>query len=255
MLVSVSFIVYVKSSKSIFYKENPMYPSQTAASYEVVYTTLKKRILYLELVPGTLVSETETAKEFSVSRTPVRDAFKALVNEGLLEVRPHIGTFVTLIDINDILSLLYIREVMEKAILKELALSFNQSQEFQLRHILHNQKTLIENTSLTPRDLAMAFANSDDDFHKTLCSLTGKAHLFTYFQMINVQYERFRAFLNLNNTSMVNHFYLQHLKLLDCIKNKDLNRLDLVLTQHAYDGFNNNSNLIYQYPDFFNISR
>lgn len=231
-----------------------MNQSQVISAYEVVYTTLKKRILYLELIPGTLVSEIETAKEFSVSRTPVRDAFKALVNEGLLEVRPHIGTFVTLIHINDILSLLYIRGIMEKAILKELALSFNESQEFQLRHILHNQKKLIENKSLTSHDLVIEFAKSDSDFHKALFSLIGKDNLINYFKMINVQYERFRVFLNLNNTSMVNHLYLQHLKLLECIKNKDIDELDLVLTHHVYDEFNNNSNLIYQYQNFFNVS-
>lgn len=44
----------------------------------------------MNLVPGTLVSENEMASIFSISRTPVRDAFKVLVNEGLLEVKSHI---------------------------------------------------------------------------------------------------------------------------------------------------------------------
>lgn len=232
-----------------------MNPSQRTASYEAVYTTLKKRILYLELIPGTLVSEIETAKEFSVSRTPVRDAFKALVNDGLLEVKPHIGTFVTLIDINDISNILYIREIMEKAILKELTLSFNQSQEFELRHILHHQNKLIKDSSLDPKNFAKEFAISDNAFHNTLFTLAGKANLITYFQMINPQYERFRTFLNLNNKSSVDLLYSQHIKLLDCIKNKDIDQLDSVLTCHIYDGFNCNSNLIYEYPNYFNLDK
>lgn len=232
-----------------------MNPVQIPASGEAVYNTLKKRILYLELIPGTLVSEIETAKEFSVSRTPVRDAFKALVTEGLLEVKPHIGTFVTLIDINDISNILYIREVMEKAVLKELALSFNQSQEFQIRHILHRQNELIEDSALSPIEFSREFATSDNDFHNTLFTLAGKASLIPYFQLINPQYERFRAFLNLHDRSTVKLLYLQHAKALDFIKNRDIEQLEDLITHHIYDGFNNNSNLIYQYPDYFHISK
>lgn len=226
-------------------------PSSTTASYEVIYNTLKKRITYLELIPGTLVSEIETAKEFSVSRTPVRDAFKALVNEGLLEVKPHVGTFVSLIDINEISDILYIREIMEKAILRDLSASFNQSQEFKLRHILHNQENLIENNSLSPQDFATEFARSDNEFHQALFTLAGKENLITYFQMISAQYERFRTFLNFEDKSTVKTLYLQHVKLLDCIKNKDMNELDTILTHHIYDGFNSKANLIYEYPNYF----
>lgn len=226
-------------------------PSSNTASYEVIYNTLKKRIVYLELIPGTLVSEIETAKEFSVSRTPVRDVFKALVNEGLLEVKPYVGTFVSLIDINEISDILYIREVMEKAILRDLSASFNQSQEFKLRHILHNQENLIENNSLSPQDFAKEFARSDNEFHQALFTLVGKENLITYFQMINAQYERFRTFLNFEDKSTVKTLYLQHVKLLDCIKNKDMNELDLTLTHHIYDGFNSKANLIYEYPNYF----
>ena len=224
---------------------------QLTASYEAVYNTLKKRILHLELPPGTMVSEIEIAKEFSVSRTPVRDAFKALVNEKLLEVKPHIGTFVTLIDINEVSTLLYIREIIEKAIIKELALSFNQSQEFKLRHILHTQQQLIEDTTLSPQDFAKAFSESDHNFHQTLCTLAGKATLISYFESINAQYERFKTFLNLENRATTKTLYLQHLKLLDCIKNKELEELDLVLTHHIYDGFNDKVNLINEYPHYF----
>ena len=49
-------------------------------------------------------------KKFNISRTPVRDAFKRLELDGLLEVRSHIGTFVTLIDLDNVADLIYMRE-------------------------------------------------------------------------------------------------------------------------------------------------
>ena len=225
--------------------------SQITASYEIVYSTLKQRILHLELPPGSLVSEIETAKEFAVSRTPVRDAFKALVNDGLLEVKPHIGTFVTLIDINKISDILYIREVIEKSILNELMLSFNQSQAFKLKHILHTQQTLIEDTSLSIKEFAKEFSKSDNAFHHALFSLVGKASLITYFQTINAQYERFRTFLNFEDRTTAETLYTEHLELLEGIKNKDINTVNTLITHHIYDGFNNKSTLFNEYPNYF----
>lgn len=45
---------------------------------------------------------------------------KSASNEELLEVKPHIGTFVTPIVLKQISDFLYIREVLEKAITTEL---------------------------------------------------------------------------------------------------------------------------------------
>lgn len=228
-----------------------MNQSQTTASYEIIYNTLKKRILHLELIPGTMVSEIETAKEFAISRTPVRDAFKALVSDGLLEVKPHIGTFVTLIDLNKILDILYIREVMEKSILKELALSFTPVHEFKLKHILHTQKSLIDNTELSAQEFAMAFIKTDHEFHQTLCTLAGKSNLITYFNMINIQYERFRTFLNFESKASAQTLYEEHVNLLNCIKDRDFEAIDATLSHHIYNGFHSRTQLIYKYPNYF----
>ena len=225
--------------------------SQVTASYEVVYNTLKRRILHLELVPGAVVSEIETAKEFSVSRTPVRDAFKALIGEGLLEVKPHIGTFVTLINLTKISDILYIREIVEKAVLHELALSFHQSHEFKLNHILHNQKLILDNILLSNQIFAMEFVRSDNEFHQILFKLAGRENLIHYYETINGHYERFRTFLNFEDRSSANKLYEQHLQLIDHLKNKEFTQLNQLLTRHIYDGFNCKTNVIYEHPEYF----
>ena len=61
-----------------------------SGTYNNVYQQLKDEILHLELPPGTAIGEIETASRFETSRTPVRDAFKLLELEGLLEIKPHI---------------------------------------------------------------------------------------------------------------------------------------------------------------------
>ena len=47
-----------------------------------------------EYAPGAALSEVRLAELFDVSRTPVREALKQLQVEGLVEIRPKVGTFV-----------------------------------------------------------------------------------------------------------------------------------------------------------------
>jgi DNA-binding GntR family transcriptional regulator len=58
-------------------------PRGTGASY--VHEQLKNKILHLELMPGTLLDETEISKQFGVSRSPVREALIRLSAEGLVQ--------------------------------------------------------------------------------------------------------------------------------------------------------------------------
>lgn len=55
---------------------------------------LRALVLGGEYAPGALLPELFLAQEFQVSRTPVREALKQLENEGLVEIRPRVGTFV-----------------------------------------------------------------------------------------------------------------------------------------------------------------
>ena len=100
---------------------------------DIVYKSLKNEILHLHLLPGSAVSEIETSNKYNVSRTPVRDAFKALASEGLLEVVPHVGTFVSYIDIREISDILFLREVVEQAVLRILATTYTQAQILKIR--------------------------------------------------------------------------------------------------------------------------
>jgi DNA-binding GntR family transcriptional regulator len=78
-----------------------MYPgahAQPLSAREGVYAKLKEQILNLELPPGTALSEMESSLALGVSRTSVRESFVRLAQEGLVQVLPQRGTFVSLID-------------------------------------------------------------------------------------------------------------------------------------------------------------
>ncbi len=64
----------------------------------IVFETLRDQILVNKLHPGDMLGEVVLAREFGVSRTPVRQALQRLAALGLVEIRDGAGTFVTPID-------------------------------------------------------------------------------------------------------------------------------------------------------------
>jgi len=65
------------------------------------------------LQAGTVVSEMKIADELGISRTPVGQAIRQLVSEGLMEQLPRYGTMVKEITKQDIKDLYELREAME----------------------------------------------------------------------------------------------------------------------------------------------
>ncbi|MGH3149676.1 MAG: GntR family transcriptional regulator [Streptosporangiaceae bacterium] len=86
-----------------------------------VIQAIRERIINGELEPGASLSEIALAEVFDVSRTPVREALKQLQAEGLVEIRPRVGTFVTAPSRREINELFEIKGLLEGAAARLLA--------------------------------------------------------------------------------------------------------------------------------------
>ena len=77
------------------------------------YADLRDSIVTLRLAPGTALREDELMRELGLGRTPLREAVKRLALEGLVEVRPRSGTFVTDVRAEDIVHIAELRAELE----------------------------------------------------------------------------------------------------------------------------------------------
>lgn len=77
--------------------------------YQDLYKALRERIVLGELGPGTVLSENNLAKEFQVSRTPIRRVLQHLEHNGFVSTKHGIGTIVNPIDIIEIKELYDLR--------------------------------------------------------------------------------------------------------------------------------------------------
>ena len=67
--------------------------------HDQLVAKLREMILNSELRPGSALPEKMLCESFGVSRTPLREAFKVLASEGLIELRPHRTPQITRHDI------------------------------------------------------------------------------------------------------------------------------------------------------------
>ena len=90
------------------------YTVQVSSVQEMVYRTLRDKIVSMELKPGTTISTQEIADSMSVSRTPVREAFIRLQREDLLDVTPQRSTVVSKINMDRVYQERFIREALDR---------------------------------------------------------------------------------------------------------------------------------------------
>lgn len=98
-----------------------------------VAARLRDRITAGDLTSGASLSEVTLATEYGVSRTPVREALKQLQAEGLVEIRPRVGTFVTAPTRLEVVELFELKEILEGAAARLLASRGNVSELASLR--------------------------------------------------------------------------------------------------------------------------
>lgn len=83
-----------------------------------LYLALKERLINCIYPPGSLLNEMQLAEEFSVSRTPVREAIGRLEMDGYVRVLPKKGIYVTDISLNDVHQIFQTRIEIEPLTMK-----------------------------------------------------------------------------------------------------------------------------------------
>jgi len=81
---------------------------------EIVTDILRKAILGGVIAPGTKLNETSLANQLNVSRGPLREAIRELVQSGLLETRSYAGARVCKPDLIYVTELYQVRKPLEK---------------------------------------------------------------------------------------------------------------------------------------------
>ncbi|WP_241962915.1 GntR family transcriptional regulator [Thalassorhabdomicrobium marinisediminis] len=206
---------------------------------------LRSRIIRNDLRPMSRLSEPEIAKEYGVSRQPVREAFITLMNEGLVEVRPQRGTYVCKIDYNAVLNARFVREAVEADIARKLA---SEGHDHLIRD-LRAQLTLQRDVS---KDSPERFMELDERFHMTLAQGAGVAKSWGFLEGIKSQMDRVRfiTFEEFPIAKLID----QHERIVDFIEQKAVSGAEDAMRAHLREILNSLPRVQDLYPDYFENS-
>ncbi|MGM0883129.1 MAG: GntR family transcriptional regulator [Bacillota bacterium] len=217
---------------------------QPFSTRDAVYLQLRDQILKLELPPGTPLSENETSLLFQVSRTPVRESFLRLAQEGLVQVLPQRGTFVSLIDTELVEEGRFMREQLEKSVIR---LACEQFPEEALASLELN--LLQQEASMMKQDDKHMF-ELDEAFHGIIFEGCRKTNIWSVIQQMNVHLNRSRM-LRLADDHNWQNLYEQHRQMAETIKSGEADLAEQLMKEHLSLNITDQAVLKEKYPNYY----
>jgi GntR family transcriptional regulator, rspAB operon transcriptional repressor len=214
----------------------------TAASR--IYSDLRIELLSLERRPGEAISEAQIALSYGVSRTPVREAILKLSDEGLLEIYPQSGIFVSRIPIAALPEAIIIRRALEETTARLAAERATSSQILALRSVLERQR---EASAAGDSD---TFHQADELFHATVADVAGHPGIWKFIQQVKVHVDRYRR-LTLPQHGRIPKVIAEHEAVLTAIEAHDPERARRAMEAHLESLLDNISTTQHINPEFF----
>ncbi|ARE42106.1 Transcriptional regulator, GntR family [Rhodovulum sp. P5] len=209
-----------------------------------IYQFLHDRIIRNELKPGDQISESEIARNCSVSRQPVREAFIKLADQGLLWIRPQRGTIVSRITYDAVLDARFLREAFEADIVKVLARDPDPALITELRAQIMAQKAI---GKAAPRD----FIDLDEKFHRTFAEGAGKGGAWKQIEGLKSQMDRVR-YLSLGDLP-VRNLIGQHENIVNLIAAGNVSGAEAAIRSHLRAILHDLPEITLAHPEFFEL--
>ncbi len=196
---------------------------------EKTYLVLKDKILRRQLEPGARISVEEIAHGLGVSRTPVTDALKRLALEGLVEIQPRRGTFVTELTARDVGELFDIRLLIELHAARRLV-SQGRAREF-LEAVDEPINRMREATVNGNYGDYESFISADRQLHGILVGMSENQRLMQIFTELNVHMRVARAHY-LNSVENARQAHQEHEAILAAFELGEARAVEQALTLH-----------------------
>jgi DNA-binding GntR family transcriptional regulator len=214
----------------------------TAASK--IYSDLRTELVSLQRRPGEVVSEAKIALSYGVSRTPVREAILKLADEGLVEIFPQSGIFVSRIPIAALPEAIIVRKALEETTSSMAAERATSSQILALHTILERQR---EADAAGDSD---TFHRADEQFHATIAEIAGYPGIWMLIQQVKVHVDRYRR-LTLPQQGRIPRVIVEHENILSAIEAHDASGARAAMATHL-DNLRDNIALTQHInPEFF----
>ena len=195
----------------------------------VVHRELERRILAGELAPGDKLNEADIAGELSVSRGPVREAFRALEQAGLVRTEKNRGVFVRQVSVEEADEIYEVRAGLDEMIGRLAAERATADEVGELKELVKRMQQVARNKDVN------AYYPLNVRFHDRLAEVSGNKTLAaTYRRLVNELHLHRRE----TPARGANSFPIstrEHAQIVDAIARGDAEEAGVLLREHAME--------------------
>jgi GntR family transcriptional regulator, rspAB operon transcriptional repressor len=184
-----------------------MFPaSQDQTSKNAIYIALRRLIIMGHHRPGERFDVETIARQYSTSVTPVREALQMLSQEGLVNIKPRSGYFVSHTTLKQLHDLLDLRRVLEIAAVEGAAKRIQDDQIAALTKV-HSGYTGDDDEAYD------RYTDENHHFHYLLAKASGNNELAETIGRLHDRLARFMVLRHAGKT-----MELTHQKIIDALK-------------------------------------
>jgi DNA-binding GntR family transcriptional regulator len=205
---------------------------------------IEGRIVTNVFQPGERLSENDLALLLGVSRQPIREALIRLTEAGLVRVMPQRATVVTRISVARVNSARFLREAVERAVVREAAACADANDIAQMRTLIREQSAAIRGGDHA------AFLALDDGLHRAFAMSIGHEGVWGTLQHVKLQMDRVR-YLSLPDATPAARLVRQHTAIVDAIEARDPDAAETMIQQHLAELLSSLPRLVARLPDYF----
>ena len=193
----------------------------------LVQREIERRIIAGELEPGAKLNEAELAAAMGISRGPVREAFRALEQAGLVHTEKNRGVFVRQVSLEEANEIYEVRAALEAQIGRLAATRIGAQQLERLRGIVKRMHAV--GRSRDPD----AYFPLNLEFHETLAEACGNRALATNYRRVVNELNLYRRQAILRNVEIIPVSTKEHEAIVAAVAQGDAALAERLLYDHV----------------------
>ena len=154
---------------------------------ERTYQTLKQLIVTRAIPAGGKVTAEGLSQRFGVSRTTVKGAIDQLASEGLVEVRPQVGTFVRGLSAKDVCDAWDVRVMIEVTAVRRGVAAATPAQRAELVSLVEDMTPLVREREYVQQTYERSVA-VNKRFHELIVETAGNSYLESIYRQLGAHF-------------------------------------------------------------------
>lgn len=187
-----------------------------------IYSILREKIVLGDYKPGQILKEKELTGEFNIGRTPLRELLIRLNAEGLVEIVPYSGVYVSSVEFQELVDVMEVRRPLIRMAGRLVAERATNGEIQKMKKFLNKFKD-----NLTEKELIKL----DSEFHDVVNTATHNQVLYEILQALRDRV--LRLWILPKDKSFVVSFREDFERLISAIEEKDKKAAARILATHT----------------------